>query len=280
MDNVVRIQREDNTIKKADVINFPNVKLKKDGTPKQTPNNSKVNRDNVYPFKEEDIPKMVKYFKNRIDIANNKEDEMIARRDLSLYIMGLNIGLRVSDLVSLKWSDIYNDDWTFRTGKSIAPKKTRKSNRPKKDNEKPKQDKHILLKFNDDFRKAIDYYRQYCDIKDINSYIFLSREVNSNKKNNKKEIKEHICEDTVGYIIKKAAKEVGIKYNVRTHSLRKTFCRLRYDHSNDKSKTLVELMVLLGHSSPSVTKHYICVSEEELEALYNDVSIGFDSIFD
>ena len=29
-------------------------------------------------------------------------------------------------------------------------------------------------------------------------------------------------------------KEVGIKYNLNTHSLRKTFCRLRYDEAEDK----------------------------------------------
>ena len=268
MNNVVRIKRENDTIKKADIVNFPNVKLKKDGTPKATPNNTKVNRDNVQPFKEEDISKMVKYFKNRVDNAPNNHREMIARRDLSTYIMGINIGLRISDLVTLRWNDIYHNDWTFRDGKSITPKKTRKSKKNLKPDEKPKQNKHILLKFNDDFRKSVEYYREYCDVKNIDSYIFTSREGG------------HISEDSVGAIIKEAAKEVGIKYNVRTHSLRKTFCRLRYDKSNDKSKTLVELMVLLGHSSTKTTKHYICISEEELDALYNEVSIGFDFIFD
>ena len=245
------------------------VKLTKSGEIKKTPNNTKLNRDNVYPFKEEDIPKMVKQFKLRVDNAKNHEDEMIARRYLSMYIMGINIGLRISDLVTLKWSDIYNSDWTFRTGKSITPKKTRKSDRPNSNNEKPKQDKHILLKFNNDFKNAIEFYRQYCgEIKNMDTYIFTSR------------VREYIDGDTVGEVIKQVAKEVGIKYNVRTHSMRKTFCRLRYDHAEDKSEVLVELMVLLGHSSISSTKHYICISEEELEELYNSVSIGFDAIFE
>ena len=249
--------REENL---GDVVNFPvdkKVKLTKTGEIKQTPNNTKINRDNVLPFKEEDIHKMVKYFKSRVDNSDNNEDEMIARRDLSLFIMGLNIGLRISDLTTLKWNDIYNDDWTFRDGRSITPKKTKNKS------------KHVLLKFNPDFKKAIEYYRQYCDkIENMGSYIFTSRKGG------------HIGEDAIGKIIKDAAKEAGIKYNVRTHSLRKTFCRLRYDYAIDKSAVLVELMVLLGHSSVLSTKHYICISEEELEELYNSVSIGFDAIFD
>lgn len=255
--NVQPIRKEQTY--KDNVVQFKqnkDIKLKKDGTPKRTINNTKLNRDNVQPFKEEDIPKMVKYFKGRVDKVMNREKETIARRDLSMYIMGINIGLRVSDLVTLRWNDIYNDDWTFRDGKSITPKKTSKSG------------KHVLLKYNNDFRKAIEYFRQYCDVKKIDSYIFKSREGG------------HISENTVSGILKKAAKEVGVEYNIASHSLRKTFARLRYDNSNDKSKTLVELMVLFGHSSPSVTKHYICISEEELDALYNDVSIGFDAIFD
>jgi len=127
----------------------------------------------------------------------------------------------------------------------------------------------MTIQFNQDFKKSIEYYREFCDkIDDMDDYIFTSRKG------------DHIGEDAIGEILKKAAKEVGIKYNINTHSLRKTFCRLRYDHAIDKSAVLVELMVLLGHSSVLSTKHYICISEEELEELYNSVSIGFDAIFD
>lgn len=251
------------------VLNFPrqkeeqeeNVvilpKLTKAGEIKKTPNNSKENRDNVQPIKEADIPRMVKYFKSKVDNAKRVDYEMSARRDLSLFIMGINIALRVSDLITLKWSDIYNNDWTFKNGKVIKPKKTANYN------------KHVLLKFNQDFRQAIDYYREYCnDIEDMDSYIFAGS------------VDGHISDAAIDYSLKQAVKEVGIKYAVATHSLRKTFCRLRYDHAEDKSKVLVELMVLLSHASVNVTKRYICIAEEELEELYNSVSIGFDAIFE
>ena len=101
------------------------IKYRKDGKPKQTKSNAKKNRDNVYPFKEEDIPKMVQCFQKQIDIAiakKSKQRELIARRNLAGFIMGMNIGLRASDLVSLKWSDIYDKD--FRLNSSHQKEKT------------------------------------------------------------------------------------------------------------------------------------------------------------
>ena len=232
-------------------------KFTKSGEIKKTPNNTKENRDNVQPFKEDDIPKISKYYKSKIDNARSLKTEMSYRRDLTLFVMGINIGLRISDIITLKWSDIYEDNWTFRDGKVIKPKKTRNKN------------KHVLLKFNPDFKRAIDYYREYLDdITDMDSYIFTG------------DTDGHIGSSWIGISLKAAAEAVGIKYNVNTHSLRKSFCRLRYDYAEDKSQVLVELMVLLNHSSVGITKRYICIAEEELEELYNSVSIGFDAIFD
>ena len=257
MDNLVRIQREDNTIKKADIINFPNVKVKKDGTPKQTPNNTKRNRDNVQPFKEEDISKMVKYLREYRDDSDNEEDYQIRFRNLTMFICGINIALRVSDLVSLKWSDIYDNDWEFLDGKKITPKKT--ANRGK----------HVLLMYNNSFRRIISDYKEYINPKKLDSYIFTSRQ----KPNG------HIGAGSVSKFITDVAEIVGIKYSVNTHSMRKTFARVRYDHSNDKSKTLVELMRMFDHASTLVTLGYICIQEEELKDLYNAVELGYDEMY-
>ena len=266
MSNVQPIWEEE-VKKKADVIKVdfrtgektdnPDIKYRKDGKPKQTKSNAKKNRDNVYPFKEEDIPKMVEYFQEQIDKAiadKSKEKELIARRNLAGYIMGINIGLRASDFVSFKWNDIYDKDFNFLSGKKITPKKTRKKK------------KHILLKYNDAFKRAIEEYRLHCKNIKMDDYIFKSREG------------EHIVVRTWYNIIKKAATEVGITYNIGSHSLRKTFARVRYDHSTQKDKTLIELMKIFNHSSPTVTLDYICIGEKELEQLYNDVNLGYEEI--
>ena len=103
------------------IVELP--KFTKSGEIKKTPNNSKENRDSVKPIKKEDVPTIVKYYKMKVDNARSVANEMSARRDLSMFIMGINIALRISDLITLKWNDIYNNDWTFRDGKVIKPKK-------------------------------------------------------------------------------------------------------------------------------------------------------------
>lgn len=232
------------------------VKLTKLGEIKKTPNNTQCNRDNVKPIKEYDIPKIIKYLSDYRDSSSNKEDYQIRFRNLTMFIIGINIALRVSDLISLKWSDVYNDNWEFNSGKKITPKKT------------SKYKKHILLAYNDAFKRAITEYREYVKPKNLNSYIFTTRQ-NPNG---------HIKDGSVEEFIKKAASNVEIMYDINTHSMRKTFARVRYDHSTDKSKTLVELMVVYGHASINATKHYICITEEEIEALYNEINLGYDEI--
>lgn len=258
MGDVVRIEREDEKIKKAEVVNFPNVKLKKDGTPKGTINNTKVNRDNVQPFKEDDIPKMVKYLRDYRDVSENTEDYQIRFRNLVMFVCGINIALRVSDLISLKWSDVFDENWEFLEGKKITPKKT------------ARKKKHVLLIYNYSFRSAISDYKDYIKPSTLDSYIFSSRQ----------NPKGHIGEGSVSEFITKAANVLGIKYNVNTHSMRKTFARVRYDHSEDKTKTLVELMRMFNHASALITLGYICIQEEELKDLYNAVELGYDAIFD
>lgn len=240
------------------VYKFPNskeIKYTKNGEIKKTPNNTKENRDNTCPIKKEDIRKITEYLKLKIANSTNYRNEMAAKRNFTLFVVGINIALRVSDLIALKWSDVYNNDWTFRDGKVIKPKKTANSN------------KHVILKFNSDFKSAIEFYRKDIIVTndiDINSYIF------------KGNTEDHISDATVEHFLKQVSKDLDIKYNINTHSLRKTFCRLRYDDAEDKTDVLVKLMCLLGHSSTRVTKRYIGIEEKEIEDLFNAVSIGFE----
>lgn len=208
---------------KEDIIkNVP--KLTKDGEVKKTPNNAKENRDNVQPIKAEDIPRFVKYYESRIDSAQRVNHEMAAKRDMVLFNMGINIALRFKDLITLKWSDIYNDDWTSKDGKATILKTA------------ANKDKYVFLKFNDDFMKAIDYYKQYCDeIEDMDSYIFVGS------------VDGHISDAAIELSLKNAAKSIGIKYNINTYSLRKTYIYIQILKSENESKLLVRLQDEVGN---------------------------------
>ncbi len=185
--------------------------LKKDGTPKQTKNNTKINREDVQPFKEFDVPLIKQYFMDRINDSKNLDDELTNRRNYTLFVMGVNIGLRCNELIALRWNDIYDNEWNFLDDKKF--------------------------KYNDAFKQVIEEYREYKkysgEISNINSYIFRSRENGH----------DHISVDTLGQIIKKAAKSKGIKYNVNTLSLRKTFV---YQQIHDNKMDLYTLQELVG----------------------------------
>jgi hypothetical protein len=55
---------------------------------------------------------------------------------------------------------------------------------------------------------------------------------------------------------------------VSTHSLRKTFLLKVWLNNNEKDKALLYLSELFNHLSPAITKQYLGIRQEELEAIY------------
>ena len=251
--NVVKIEREDNTIKKAEVINFPNIKLKKDGTPKQTINNSiKGKSKEVYPLKKrEDIEAIKQHYRNRIDNASNNEYRQIAGRDLLAFVLGINIGLRASDLLKLTWNDIFNKDFTFKDGVRIQEKKTGKY----KTFFLNQSAQNVITEYISDFSIRINFDKP-------NNYIFKSREGN-----------KYITVDTLCISIKKAAKECGINQNIGTHSIRKTYGYWQLITHKGDAMFLTHLQNLFNHSSQLATLRYCGLENDQTRLYYNDVNL-------
>lgn len=225
------------------------VKLKKDGTPKKTPCNSiKGDPHEVYPIKDkEDIRKMKDYFRNKIEIAQRLDGKQIAGRNLLLWCIAINIGLRMSDILNLTWGDIFNSDNTFKELIRIAEKKTKKF-------------KNFYL--NTSCQDAINnYIKEFNPLRNKDFHIFRSREGGA------------VEVRTVCGIIKKAALECDIKINVGTHTCRKTWAYQQImAHQND-AYFMAHLMHLLNHSSISATMHYAGLETEQDRQYYNDVNL-------
>lgn len=253
MGEVVRVEREDNQIKKADIVNFPNVKLKKDGTPKGTLNNSiKGKAKEVYPLKnKEDINSIKQHYRKRINNATNDEDKQIAGRDLLTFVLGINIGLRASDLLKLVWTDIFNKDFTFVDGVRVQEKKTCK---------------YKTFFLNQSAQNAITEYINEFNIKinldKPNNYIFKSREGGS-----------HITVEALCTSLKKAAKECGIKQNIGTHSIRKTYGYWQLITHKGDAMFLTHLQSLFNHSSQLATLRYCGLEDDQNRLYYNDVNL-------
>ena len=236
----------------CEIVKFPNkkdAKLTKAGFTKMTPNNSiKGESKTVYPLKKkEDIEAIKKYYLDKKDSAKDSEDKQIAGRDLLIFIVGINSGLRMSDILKLTWGDIFYKDESFKEAVRIVENKTEKF-------------KDFYL--NNSCKTAFNNYIEEFGIKiSLNNHIFRSREGG------------FIDVNTFSKSIKKAAIECGIKFNVATHTCRKTWAYNQImAHQND-AYFMAHLMNLLNHSSISATLHYAGIEAEQYKKYYDDVNL-------
>lgn len=208
----------------------------------------------VYPFtSEEEIKAMIDVLNKHINEAPDGNKRKIAYRNKLLFLIGINLSLRISDLITLKWNFFLKNDMTFRDFYKIQPKKTKKTG------------KYVTLYFNETIKKAImDYIKQY-PIESMDDFVFKSRKGNG-----------AISERSVWKIIVDTSEEAGIEHNVGTHSLRKTFGYHIWHNAEDKEKALVMLMVIFNHSSVAITKRYIGIMGEEMEDMFNGLNLGLD----
>ena len=233
------------------------VKLNKDGTVDKRHSNKVAGQSSeVYPFtSEEEIKAMVEVFNSKIENAPDDDKRWIACRNKMLFLIGINLSLRISDLCSLKYNFFMNNDGTFKDFYSLQPKKTKKTG------------KYVKLYFNATVKKAITDYIEEYPIKDMDEYLFKSREGDS-----------YITEKSLWKIISKTAEEASIEKNIGTHSLRKTFGYHVWHNAEDKEKVLVMLMAIFNHSSVATTKKYIGILDEEIEDVFNSLNLGLDLI--
>lgn len=255
--------KKDNVISNNGVVKLSlvpqkkKVRYNKDGTIcKRQPNKVAGRSSEVYPItSEEEIKAMIDVFDKHIEEATNANRLWVAMRNKLLFIVGINISLRSSDLCDIKWNFFLNDDMTFRKSYKIQPKKTKKTG------------KFVTLYFNDAIKKAITDYIEKYPIQDMNDYVFKSREGDS-----------HITSIHLGKVIKDTANEAGIERNICSHSLRKTFGYWVYHNAEDKSNALIILQAIFNHSSPAITSKYIGLTDDEIGVTFNELNLGLDYI--
>lgn len=234
----------------------PEVKYNKDGSiDKRHSNRVSGVSSTVYPFNMEEIKAVIDVFNNRIDEATNDNQRQIACRNKMLFLIGVNVGLRASDLMQLRWSYFYKNDMTFKEFYMLQPKKTRKTG------------KFVKIFFNQTVKKAIENYVSDYPVEDLNGYLFKSRKGDN-----------PITERGLWKIIVDVAADADIEKNVGSHSLRKTWARNIYDNAEDKSEALVMLQECLRHSDSLTTLRYISIMDEEKKDMYESIELGLDLI--
>lgn len=254
-------KRETNNVITLSIVNGrlakkPEVKYNKDGSiDKRHSNRVAGISSTVYPFNVEEIKAVIDVFNNRIDEATNDNQRQIACRNKMLFLIGVNVGLRASDLMQLRWSYFYKNDMTFKEFYVLQPKKTKKTG------------KFVKIFFNQTVKKAIENYVSDYPIEDLDGYLFKSRKGDN-----------PITERGLWKIIVDVASDASIEKNVGSHSLRKTWARNVYDNAEDKSEALVMLQECLRHSDSLTTLRYISIMDEEKKDMYESVELGLDLI--
>lgn len=231
------------------------VKYNKDGSISKVSNHKKAGvSSEVYCFKtESEISSIIQVLDKHIENAQTDEQVQIAHRNKLLFLIGMNIGIRASDLRTLRWNFFLNDDGSFKQMYILQPKKQKK------------QGKFVKLFFNNTIRSAIKDYLEMYPVQDYNEYMFASR------KGNDPIVVQSLCK-----IIKDTAIEAGITQNIGSHSLRKTWGYWCWHQAEDKNKALVILQQCFAHSSTQVTMRYIGLQDEELESMYYSVELGLN----
>ena len=152
---------------------------------------------------------------------------------------GSFFGLRISDLRTLTWDMILNQE-SFMLNEQ-------------------KTGKRRIVKINQGFQKHIKECYEALKITDRNQPCFLSRK---DQVYTVQRINVHFKEIKVKYHLK-------IK-NFSTHSLRKTLGRKVVESAGkDAEMALIKLSEMYNHSSPQVTRRYLGLRQQELAGVYD-----------
>ena len=161
-------------------------------------------------------------------------------RDHVLFTLGINSGLRVSDLLKLKVSDVLDEKGRVKNRITVREKKTGKTK---------------TFPFSDTVIKALkDYLLDPLP----EMALFPSRKGGG-----------PITRQQAYRIINDAAKTVGIKDKIGTHTLRKTFGYHAYIAGVDVTR----IQSLLNHASPKETLRYIGITQDELDDVYMNLNL-------
>ena len=157
-------------------------------------------------------------------------------RDLLLFTLGCNTGHRVQDLLALKVSDVRYVRLNERV--SLKEKKTGKEN---------------VFIMNKEIRRVLDSYLEYAKPQDEH-YLFKSRKGKNYP----------LTTYAVTMMVQRWCDEINLKINAGAHTLRKTWC---YHQRKTYGVSWELISKRCAHASPSITRRYLGIQEEEVEEI-------------
>lgn len=176
-----------------------------------------------------DINKLKNYFLKRKEYRN-----------YLLVIICLNTALRISDVLSLCWNDIYD----FKSNKIKSHIKINEQ----------KTGKLQSIYINKNIENAVNIYISNTDIN--SNYIFKGKKDKA------------ITRIQVNRILNKACENTGIPH-ISCHSLRKSFGY----HAWKNGTQPAILMAIYNHSNFNITKRYLGISQDDKDYVYKNIKL-------
>ncbi len=170
-----------------------------------------------------DIQRIIKYFN-----SNNKKKYAV------LFSLGVNSGLRISDLLGFKVKDVLN-----QSSIKLREQKT---------------GKYKFFPLKEELQKMLN---DFCKNRNLNEWLFVGR--------HNLKLDRIIVYKTFVH----ACKELKINANVGTHTMRKTFGYHHYKQFQD----IALLQTIFNHYSPVVTKRYIGITQDEVNESYLNLNL-------
>ena len=170
--------------------------------------------------------------------------EKINIRNYMLIILGLNTALRISDVLSLTYGDIYNyrrKEW--KTHIAVIEQKTGKQNR---------------IYVNQEVRKVFQQYMNPTQ-HSPSAWLFSSQ----------KQKEGHLSRYQAYRIIKDAGAFAGLDENFSCHSLRKTFGYQAWKQGTAPAL----LMSIFNHSAYQITKRYLCIEQDDKDEVFAKIKM-------
>lgn len=165
-------------------------------------------------------------------------------RNYTLISAGINTALRIGDILSLKWKDVYN----FRTNTFLKHITLIEC----------KTGKESCIIINQSLRRALELYLEILKHPEPDNYIFYGKNPAS-----------PLSRSQAFRIITQASSELHLSEHISCHSLRKTFGY----HAWTSGASPTVLMIIYNHSSFSITKRYLGIEQDDKDQIFLNLNL-------
>ncbi len=161
-------------------------------------------------------------------------------RNYALVILGVHTALRISDILPLRWRDLYDHETRrYREHLDLYEKKT---------------GKHSRIALNAHVIRALGQYRAERNDALPDDFVFTKSTC----------YQAPLCRSQAYRIVRRAAEQTVRDTPVSCHSLRKTFGYYAWKQGTPPAL----LMDIYNHSSYQITKRYLGIEQDERDSVF------------